>query len=68
MRAEFGVRVSCFSAAPLPDSALFGELVPIYAPINVQVHAYMRVSLRAVAVYFCTILTTAGIAPHFHIS
>jgi hypothetical protein len=68
MRAEYGVRVVCFSATPLPDIALFGELVPIYARINVEVHAYMHVGLRAVSVYFCTILTTVGIAPHFHIS
>jgi len=68
MRAEYGVRVSCFSALHLPDSAVFGELAPIYARINVEVHAYMRVSLHAVSVYFCTILTTVGIAPHFHIS
>ena len=68
MRAEYGVRASCFSAAPLPDIALFGELVPIYARTNVEVHAYVRVSLLAVSVYFCTILTTAGIRPHFHIS
>jgi hypothetical protein len=68
MRAEYVVHVSCFSAAPLPDSALFGELVPIYSRINFAVRAYMRVSLRAVSVYLCTILTTGGIAPHYHIS
>jgi hypothetical protein len=68
MRAEYEVRVPCFSAAPLPDSAPFGELAQIYARINVEVHAYMRVSLRAMSVYFCKILTTVGIAPHFHIS
>jgi len=56
MRAEYGVRVSCVPTAPLPDSALFGELAQIYARINIEVHAYMRVSLRAVSVYFCTIL------------
>jgi hypothetical protein len=68
MRTEYGVRVLCFSAAPLPDIALYGELVPLYARINVEVHAYMHVGLRASSVYFCTILTTVGIATHFHIS
>jgi len=57
MRAEYVVRVSCFFAAPFTDSGLVGELVPIYARISVEVHTCMRASLRAVSVYFCTILT-----------
>ena len=47
MRTEYGVRVSCFSAASLPVDAVFGELAPIFARINIEVHAYMSVSLHA---------------------
>jgi len=68
MFAEYVVRVSCFFAAPLPDSALFGELVPIYARISVKVHTCMRARLRAVSFFFWYDFNTVGTAPLFHIS
>jgi len=65
MFAEYVVRVSCFFAAPLPDSALFGELVPIYARISVKVHTCMRARLRAVSFFFGTILIQLEPLPFF---